>query len=136
MYASFFCCFFHCCCNLFQFFHRKAFLNDKGAGQIQRFCTHAGKVIDGSTDGQFSDISTREKCRGHDKSVCGYCHSSCWRNQYRRIVCGQIGVCKMCFKHLIDQFRCLFSPGTMCHCNCFIFHYFFLLSIYFTNDLC
>ena len=102
MYTGFFCRFFHCSGNFFQFFHRKSFFDDKGAGQVQWFCSHACKIIDRTADGQFSDISTREKCWRYDKSIGRYSHSSCRRNQHCRIICCQIGICKMCLKHLIN----------------------------------
>ena len=68
---------------------------------------------------------------GYDKTIGGYCHSSCWGNQYSRIICSQIRICKMLLKYLVDQFGGLFSSGAMCHCDCFIFHYVFLLSVSF-----
>ena len=103
-HSGFFCCFFHGCGDLLQLLHGKTLLNDKSAGKIHRFCSHTGKVINGSADGKLADISPRKKCRRNNKSIGGYCHFSCRRNQHGRIIGCEIRVCKMRFEYFIDQF--------------------------------
>ena len=92
------------CGDLLQLLHGKSLLNDKSAGKIHRFCSHTGKVINGSADGKLADISPRKKCRRNNKSIGGYCHFSCRRNQHGRIIGCEIRVCKMRFEYFIDQF--------------------------------
>ena len=101
--TGFFCCFLHGCCNFFQFFHRESFFNDECTGQIKRFCSHACQIVDGTADGQLSDISSREKCRRYDKSIRRYCHFSCRWYKNCCIICSQIRIGKMCCKYFIDQ---------------------------------
>ena len=103
-HTDFFRCFFHGCGDFFQLLHGKSFFNDKCTGKIQWSCSHTGKVIDRSTDRKLTDISSREKRRGNDKSIGGYRHFSCRRNQHCRIISCEIRVCKMCFKYFINQF--------------------------------
>ena len=103
-HAGFFRCFFHGCGNFFQLLHGKTFLDHKSTGEIHRFRSHAGKVINCSTDGKLADISSREKCRGYDEAICRHRHLACRRDQHCRIIGCKIRVCKMCFKYFIDQF--------------------------------
>ena len=101
--TGFFCRFLHCCCNLFQFSHRKSFFNYKCTSQIKWFCSHTCKVINCSADGKLSDISSWEECRRYNKSIRRYCHLSDWWCKNCRIIRSQIRIGKMCCKYFIDQ---------------------------------
>ena len=63
MYTCFCRRFFHRRNDFFQFFHRKSLFDNKCTGQIEWFCTHAGKIIDCSTDRKFTNISSLKECR-------------------------------------------------------------------------